>query len=122
MSLSEHDSVVGMAGTVSNPELLAHNSRRIDGKFLSLGVVDRSSLHLGRVVSITKLSEAEASHALQAIDLLHEGQMAFRMQSHEGTSEQVELDGEFSCDISIDLAEHLVSGENILWVVLEVKD
>jgi len=122
VSLSKHDSVVGVAGTVSNPELLAHNSRRIDGKFLSLSIIDCSGLHLGRVVSITKLSEAEASHALQAVNLLHEGQMAFRMQGHKGTSEQVELDGEFSSNISIDLTKHLVSGENILWVVLEVKD
>ena len=111
-----------MAGAVGDPELLAKGRRRVDHKFLFRRVVDRSRLHLRRIVSVAKLGEAEAAHVLQRIDLAHEGQVALSVQSHETAAEKIELDGKLRCKVSIDQAQHLVRSENILWVVLKVKD
>ena len=48
--------------------------------------------------------------------------MSLRMQRHEGTSEEIELDSELCGQVAIDQAEHLVRGKYVLWVVLEVED
>ena len=111
-----------MASTIRDPELLAESRRRINREFLSLGIIDGCSLHLGRVVTIAKLSKAEASHVLQRRDLTHEGQVAFRVQGHQRSTKQVELHRELCRKVTIDRAEHFVSGEDVFRIVLEVED
>ena len=44
------------------------------------------------------------------------------MQAHESTTKKIELDCELSGEITINIAKHLVSSENVLGVVLEIKD
>lgn len=75
MSLSEHDGIVGVAGAIGNPELLAKYSRRVNNKFLFNLVVDGRGLHLWRVVAIAELCEAEAAHVLERAYIAHEGQV-----------------------------------------------
>ena len=77
--LSEHYGVVGMAGPIRDPELLAERRRRINRELLLIGVVDGRSFHLGRIITIAKLSEAEAAHVLEGGDIAHEGQVTFRV-------------------------------------------
>jgi len=60
--LSEHDSMIGVTSSIGNPVLLRHGRRAVNNKLLSLGIVGSSGLHLGGVVAITKLCEAEAAH------------------------------------------------------------
>ena len=67
--LSKHDSVVSMACAVRDPELLASNRGRIDLKFLFHWVVNSGGLHLWCVVTVTKLSEAEAPHILKRANI-----------------------------------------------------
>ena len=69
--LSKDDSVVGVASTVCDPELLGKSRRGVDSELLSLWVIDGGSLHLGRIVAVSKLGEAEAAHVLQGVDLAH---------------------------------------------------
>jgi len=96
MSLGKNYSVVSMASSISNPELLRANSRTMDCKLLCLVVVGCGSFHFWGVIAVAKLSEAEASHVLETVDVLHEWQMAFGVQSHKSASEKVELHSEFS--------------------------
>lgn len=44
------------------------------------------------------------------------------MESHERTTEEIELHSELSREVAIDHAEHLVRREYVLGVILEVKD
>ena len=48
--------------------------------------------------------------------------MTLGVQSHQRASEQVELHCEFSGNVSINISKHLVCSENILRVVLEIKN
>ena len=63
--LSKNDGVIGMASSVSDPELLGKCSWGMDCEFLGDWIVVGSGLHLGSVVSVAKLGETEASHVLQ---------------------------------------------------------
>ncbi len=84
-------------------------------------VISCCSLHLRSIVSVAKLSEAETAHVFQAVDVLHYWQVTIRVQSHKCAAEKVELDSELSRKITIDVTEHLVCGENVLWVILKIE-
>ena len=120
--LGEDNCIVGVAGTVRDPEFLGQSCWRVNHKFLSLLVVNRCGLHLRCIVAITKLSETEAAHVLQVRDFLHKGKMPFCVQRHERAAEEIELHRELRGQVSIHEAEHLVGGKNVLWVILEVKN
>ena len=111
-----------MAGPIGNPELLAECRRGVNHKFLFGLVVRRRRLHLGSIVAVAKFGEAEAAHVLERVDFTHHGQVTLSVESHEGAAKEVELDGELGGEVSVDLSEHLVGGEDVLRVVLEVKD
>ena len=121
-SLSENDRVVGVAGAVGDPEFLGFGGGGVDGEGLFGGVVFGGGLHFGSVVAVSKLGEAEAAHVLEAVDVLHEGQVAVGVEGRKRSTEQVELDRELGGERAIDHAEHLVGGEDVLRVVVEVKD
>ena len=122
MRLSKHDSVVGMASAICDPELLAGNGGRIDLKFLFHWVVDSSGLHLWRVVAVTKLGEAEAAHVFERVNISQEGQVAVGVQGHQSAAKQVELDSELGGKVAINHAKHLVGGKNVLRIIVEVED
>lgn len=86
-SLREHNGVVSMAGAVGDPVLLTGGSRRVDDELVSVHVEDRCGLHLGGIVTVTKLSKTEAAMIGQRVDLAHERQVAVRVQRHQGTTE-----------------------------------
>ena len=44
------------------------------------------------------------------------------METNQCSAKQIELHGELGRETAINLTEHLVSSEDVLWVVLEVKD
>jgi len=48
--------------------------------------------------------------------------MTLGMQSHQGASEQVELHCEFGGNVSVYITKHLMGSEDILRIVLEVKN
>ena len=48
--------------------------------------------------------------------------MALRVQGHERSTKQIELHGELGRKVTINRAEHFVSGEDVFRIVLEVKD
>ena len=102
-SLSKDDGIVGVASTVGDPELLGQGSWRVDHKLLGLLIIDSSGLHLWSIVSISQLSEAEASHVLERVNILQEWQVSLGMQSHQGATEKVELDGDLGGQVAIEL-------------------
>jgi len=120
--LGKDDSVVGVASTVSDPELLGKSRWRVYGEFLGLRVVDGGSLHLGRIVAVSKLGEAEAAHVLQGVDLTHEWQMALGVQGHKCATEEVELHSELSDKRTVNHSEHFVRSENVLRIFLKIED
>ena len=111
-----------MAGAVGDPEFLGFGGGGVDGEGLFGGVVFGGGLHFGSVVAVSKLGEAEAAHVLEAVDVLHERQVAVGVEGRKRSTEQVELDRELGGERAIDHAEHLVGGEDVLRVVVEVKD
>jgi len=68
----------------------------VNHEFFGLLIIRSRGLHLDRVVTVAELSEAEAAHVRQVIDLVHEGAVAVRVQGDQSATEQVELDGELS--------------------------
>lgn len=58
----------------------------------------------------------------EGVALLQEGQVALRVQAHQGASEEVKLDSELGCETAIDEPELLVGGEDVLGVSFEVKN
>jgi len=72
MSLGKDNSVVGVAGTVCDPELLRKRGWTIDRELLCRVVIMGCSFHLGSIVSKAKLCEAETSHVFEAVNLSHE--------------------------------------------------
>jgi len=75
--LRKHNRVVGMISSICYPELLRGNRGRINNKLLCCRLVRCGSLHFRRIVSVAEFGEAEATHVLQAVYLLHERQMSF---------------------------------------------
>jgi len=120
--LSEDDRVIGVASTVCNPELLGEHGWRVNSELLSRVVVVGSRLHFRRIVAVAELSEAEAAHVLEAVDLSHDGQVALRVETGQGTSEKIELHGELGGEGAVDLGQHLVGRENVMGVSLKVKN
>jgi len=94
----------------------------VNRELLHRVVVNGSGLHLRCVISIAKLSKAEAAHMLKAIALLHELAMTLSVEACECATKQVELDCELSGQVSVDVTKHLVGGENVLWICLEIED
>ncbi len=111
-----------MASSIGNPELVREDCWRVNGELLSLFIVSGGSLHLWRIVSKAKFGEAETPHVFETINILHDLKVALRVKIHECAAEQVELNGELGGEVSIDLAEHLVSCKDVLGVVFEIKN
>lgn len=120
--LGKHDGVICMASTVGDPELLTQSSWTINSELLGHVVVGGSGLHLWSIVAVSKLSKAEASHVLQGVNFVHDWQVSLRVQTSKGTAKQVELHGELCGEISVDLAHHFVSSENVLGVSFKIED
>lgn len=65
--LGKNDGVVGMASSISDPELLGKCGWRVDCELLGQWVVVGGGLHLGSVVAVAELGETEAPHVLQGV-------------------------------------------------------
>ncbi len=91
-------------------------------KLFGLLIVRGCGLHLYRVISVAKLSEAEAAHVRQVIHLVHEGTVAVGVQGNQGATEQIELDCELSGEGTVHIGEHLMGGQKVLGVVFEIID
>lgn len=111
-----------MTSTIGDPVFLGRCSRGLDCECLRCLVEDCSGLHLGCIVSIAELSETEASHIGQGINLIHEGQMSISMECHEGSSKEIKLYREFGGHSSFDVGELLVTCKQIYWVIIKVED
>ena len=120
--LSKHYSVVSVTSPVCNPKLVRKSGWTVDCELLSFLVVSCCGFHLRCVVAKTQFSEAETPHVFKAVYILHYRQMSLRVQAHESTTKEIKLDCELSGEIAINIAKHLVSSENILGVVFEIKD
>ena len=48
--------------------------------------------------------------------------MSLSVKSHQRATEQVELDCEFSGQVTINGSEHLMSSEDVLHIILEIED
>jgi len=120
--LGKHNGPVSVTSTIGDPVFLGRCCRGLDCECLRCLVEDCGGLHLGCIISIAELSETEAAHIGQGINLVHEGQMSIGVQSHEGSSEQVELDGELGGHSSFDVGELLVAGEQIDGIIVKVED
>jgi len=68
----------------------------VNHELFGLLIIRSSGLHLDRVVTVAELSEAEAAHVREVIDLVHKGTVAVCVQGDQSPTEQVELDGELS--------------------------
>lgn len=95
-SLSENQSVVGVLEPVRNPVFLGEDRRCVDHKFLRSFVVRNSSLHLDCVVSVTELSQAEASEGTQVVDLVEVVLVSLSREGISRSTEEVELNCEFN--------------------------
>ena len=75
--LRKDNSVVGMTGSIGDPEFLGGNCGRVNNKLLCRRFVCCGSLHFGRIVAVAKFGEAKAPHVFEAVYLFHERQMSF---------------------------------------------
>jgi len=60
--LSKDDGLVGVTGSVSDPVLLRLDAWGVDSELLCSVVISGGGFHLRRVVTVSELCEAEASH------------------------------------------------------------
>ena len=70
--LREHDGEGGVACAICDPELLRFSRGAVDSKLLLFLVVIGGGLHLGSIVSVSELREAEAAHLCKRVALFHE--------------------------------------------------
>jgi len=85
-----------VACTVCDPILVGESSRRVNNELLSLLVIGRSGLHLNGIVAVAQLGEAEAAHVREAVHFIsHELLVPVSVHRNEGTTEKIELNGEF---------------------------
>ncbi len=75
--LRKDNGVVGMTGSIGDPELLRGNCGRVNNKLLSCWFVCCGSLHFGSIVAVAEFGETKAPHVFEAVYLFHERQMSF---------------------------------------------
>lgn len=109
--LGEHDCPVGVTCTVCNPILLWKGGGRMNCEGLRLFIVERRSFHFWGIVAVSKLSETKASHIFKRVNILHHGQVAISMKSHQWATKKIELDSEFSWEWSVDHRKFFVASK-----------
>ena len=120
--LRKNNGPICMACTIGDPVLLTLWSWAIDGELFLAGIIDSCGLHLWCIVSVAQLCEAETSHDLKRINLLHKWQVSLGVQSHQTSTKQVELHSELGRDRAVDLSQHLVTSEQVHRIVLEIEN
>jgi hypothetical protein len=121
-SLGKHNGVVRVAGTISDPEFLGEHAGGVNVESLSFRFVGGGGLHFGSIIAVAKFSETEATHVFKAVNFIQNGEVTFSVKRREGSTEEVELHGKFSGEIAVDKAQKLMSSENVLGVILKIKD
>jgi hypothetical protein len=121
-SLSENKSMVSMLESVGNPVLLSESGRSVYNKLLGSFVISDSSLHLYSVVTISKLSKAEATKGTEVINLIKVVLVSLSRKSISRSSEKVELNSEFDGSRVINHSQELMSCKDIMRVVSKVTD
>ena len=114
--------MVGVVIAIRNPVLLGEVRWTVDEEFVVGVIVSDSGLHFDRVISESKLGQAEAANQVKCVNLIEQVVVSAIVQGKAGSSKQIELNRKFDSSSPINKTYILVSFEDIMWVSSKVTN
>ena len=114
--------MVGVVIAIGNPVLLGEVRWTVYEEFVVGVIVSDSGLHFDRVITESKLGQAEAADQVKWVNLIEQVVVSAVVQSKARSSKQIELNCKLNSRGSINKTDILVSFEYIVWVSSEVTN
>ena len=114
--------MVGVVIAIRNPVLLWEVRWTVDEEFVVGVIVSDSGLHFDRVISKSKLGQAEAADQVKWVNPVEQVVVSAVVQGKAGSSKQIKLNRKFNGCGSINKTDIFVSFEDIVWVSAKVTN